>query len=97
MLATKLFRFVRTLHILAAALTVCGLQMHGQRLDPRTPLGMAARAEAARRLAGRASGGIPVPMATATVALPQAPGTFITFDVPGATGTIPVSINSRRV
>jgi hypothetical protein len=93
MLSTKLFRFIKTLHILTAALTVCGLQMYAQRPDPRTPLSVAARAAAARSLAGRATDS---PRAAAAIALPQTPGTFITFDVPGAAafiGTFGISIN----
>jgi hypothetical protein len=35
MLSTKLFRFVRALHILTAALTVCGLQLYAQPLQRR--------------------------------------------------------------
>lgn len=88
------FPLVNTLHIMIA---VCGLQLYAQSPDPRLPPGGAARAAAARRLAGRAANGS---MAAATVSLPAAPGTFITFDAPGATcsvgplcGTFAISIN----
>jgi hypothetical protein len=87
----NLFRFVI---ILLTIIAVCGLQLHAQSLNPRTPLGAAARA-AARRLAGRAAGS---PAAAPIVQLSETPGTFITFDAPGAApgpfqGTVAVSIN----
>jgi hypothetical protein len=53
LLSTKLVRFIRTVPILTAAVTVCGSQLCGQLLDPRTPLGVAARAAAARASVGQ--------------------------------------------
>ena len=70
--------------------------MHAQSPDPRAPLGPAARAaSAARRLAARAARN---PAAAPIVQLSKTPGTFITFDAPGAAtgpfqGTVAVSIN----
>jgi hypothetical protein len=91
MLPTKAFRFVRTLHILAAALTVCGLQLYGQRPNPRMPPGEAARAVAAKAAAKR---GATTPQVL-TPPPPTAMGTFVIFDVPGAVnGTSPASINN---
>ena len=75
--STKASGLVRTLRILVAVLSICGLQLYAQRLDPRVPPGVAARTAAARGLAGRASSG---PTAAAAIALPEAAGTFVTFD-----------------
>jgi hypothetical protein len=77
-----------------SALILWGSPLCAQPLNPRTPLGMAARATAVRGLAGRA---VNNPMA-ATITLTQAQGTLITFDAPGAgntaySGTYLVSIN----
>jgi hypothetical protein len=83
MLLTKALRFVRILNILVVVLPVCGLQLYGQGLDPRTPLS-AARAAARRTLARQAASN---QMVTAVVSLPQAPGTFISFDAPGGCQT----------
>jgi hypothetical protein len=88
MLSTKSFRFVRTLHILSAVLPICGLQLYGQRLDPRIPPGVVARAVAART----AVKGSPA-ASTISNLLPQATGTFITFDPPGSGLTDGSAIN----
>jgi hypothetical protein len=69
---TPKLRVARAPQIAVAALLVCGLPAYGQRLEPR----MAAASAAAQS---------PQP-ATATP-LPQAAGTFMTFDAPGACGT----------
>ena len=81
MLPTRLFRFVTPLYILCAVLPVCGQQLYEQHRYPRMTFGPAARTAAVRELARRAAGG---PIASATVALAKAAGTFITFDAPGA-------------
>ena len=99
MLPTNTVRFVRTVPILVAALTVCGFQVYGQRPDPRIdphrdlhmPRGVAERAAvdakaAAHRDATTAQLLTPPP--------PTAVGTFVTFDVPGADNASPASINN---
>jgi len=68
---TKQLRVARALQIAVAALLVCGLPAHGQRLDPRM-------APATARAAA-VQGAQP---ATATP-LPHAAGTLMTFDAPG--------------
>jgi hypothetical protein len=87
MLPTRLFRFVGTLHTLVALLPVCGLRLYAQDLDPRTAMGAAARAAAAKGLRAQAD---------VSIQVPTAPGKIITFDVPGAAafiGTFGISIN----
>lgn len=86
MLPMKEIPFVRNRGIWAALLLVSGLQLYGQPLAPRTPLGVAAKAAAehADSLAP-----------ALTIPPPTALGTFVTFDVPGAVnGTSPARINN---
>jgi hypothetical protein len=87
--------FVKTLHILIVVLPGCGLQLHGQSIDARTPQGAAARSVAALRARLAA---VSAPATSASIPLSKAAGTFITFDAPGAgntafNGTYSVSIN----
>lgn len=83
MLSTKLFRFVRTLHILAAALTLCGLQMQAQPLSRKDWVDLA-KARAGRQASSHAA-----------ASSPKADGTYITVDVPNSCGTTLEGINSR--
>jgi uncharacterized membrane protein len=71
MLSTKLVRFIRTIQVLAATLTFCCLQMHGQPLQRRW-------VDLARARAGDQA------VAQASVAGPKSTGTYLTIDVPGA-------------
>lgn len=91
MLPMNPVRFVKAVPVLAAALTVCGLQLYGQRPDPRMLMGAAARAVAAKAAAQRDA----TTPQVLTPPPPTAVGTFVTFDVPGAVnGTSPASINN---
>jgi len=87
MSSRNLVRFVNNLNIIIA---VCALQLYAQSLDRRTPPNWAARVAAARRLHGRA---VNSSMPANTFPLREAQGMFITFDLPGTTGTTVVSIN----
>jgi hypothetical protein len=86
---TQKLRVARALQIAVAALLVCGLPAYGQRLDPRM-------APAAAQAAA-VQGAQPAP----ATPLPQAAGTFMTVDPPGACRTAssfpgctdPVAIN----
>src|SRR5215469_14855444 len=95
MTRAKLSPISSALAISVSALILCGSQLWAQTLDQRTPLDLAARIAAARRLARRV---VSSPIASETTTLPEAQGTFITFDAPGAgdtafSGTYSASIN----
>jgi hypothetical protein len=84
MQSTNLFKFVRT--ILIVALPVCGLQLYAQPSQPSQQRRWLdwARARASQQTQSQAA-----------VAVPNIPGTFITIDVPGSCGTVVEGINSR--
>ena len=85
MTRAKFSRLSSALAISVPALILWGSQLWAQ--DQRTPMGVAARAVAAKAAAQRD--------ATLTPPPPTAVGTFVTFDVPGAVnGTSPASINN---
>ena len=83
MLPMNPVRFVRIVSVLAAALTVCGLQMQAQQLSRRDWVDLA-KARAGRQASPQAA-----------APSPKADGTFITVDVPNSCGTTLEGINSR--